>query len=88
MAAGALFVVLPTAHNPLFWFPSCAPYFFSAAAVLVYMWSAAGEWSRRAGVLQAVAVALAFLSGDQAFGLLAGSALWMAVVWRSRTMLR
>jgi hypothetical protein len=87
-AAGALFVVLPTAHNPVFWFPSCAPYFFSAVGVLVYLWSAAGEWSRRAGALQAVAVGLAFLTGDQAFGLLAGSALWMAVVWRSRGPLR
>jgi hypothetical protein len=88
LAAGLLFVVLPTAHNPVFWFPSCAHYVFSAAWVLVYLNSAAGPWNRRAAAVQAGAVALAFLSGDQVFGLLAGSALWMALVLGRRELLR
>lgn len=88
VTAAALFVVLPTTHNPLFWFPSCAHYLISAAWLLVYLYSAAGEWTWRAGLLQAAAVTMAFLSGDQVFGLLAGSAVWIAVVLRRRQALR
>ncbi len=88
LAAGALFVVLPTAHNPLFWFPSCAHYLISAVWLLVYLGSAAGEWSPRAAAVQAGSAVLAFLSGDQAAGLLAGGALWMAVVLGRRELVR
>jgi hypothetical protein len=88
LAAGMLFVVLPAAHNPVFWFPSCAHYLLSAAWLLVYLESAAGTWSGRAAAVQAVTVALAFLSGDQVFGLLAGAAVWMAVVLGRRELLR
>jgi hypothetical protein len=88
LAAGMLFVALPTSHNPVFWFPACAHYLFSAAWLLVYLNSAAGPWSRRAAAVQAGAVALASLSGDQVFGLLAGSAVCMAVVLRRRDLLR
>jgi hypothetical protein len=88
LAAGAVFVVLPTVHNVVFWFPNWGQYQFSVACLLLYLYGAAGPWSWRAGAGQAAAVALGFLSGDQVFALLAGSALWMAVVTRSRAWLR
>jgi hypothetical protein len=88
LSAAALFAVLPTAHNPLFWFPSCAHYQFSALWLLLYLYSAAGDWTWRAGVVQAAAAALAFLSGDQVFGLLAGAAVWMTLVFRRDAAIR
>ncbi len=90
--AGALFVVLPTAHQPLFWFPSCAHYVLSALWLMVYLHAVAGTvtaggLSAGAAATQLVALGLALFSGDQVFGLLAVGAIWMAVCWRSRAAL-
>ncbi len=90
--AGALFLVLPASHHPLFWFPSCAPYLASAALSLGYLYSVAGtvragRLTLGAAVAQAVLLAVAALSGDQAFGLLAGGAVLLAAMFRSRAAL-
>jgi hypothetical protein len=90
--AGALFLLLPTAHNPLFWFPSCGHYLFSAFWFLIYFHSVAGSvragrLRARAALAQAVSLSLAALSGDQIFGLLALAALWLALCWASRAAL-
>ena len=90
--AGALFVLLPTTHNPLFWFPSCGHYLVSAFWFLIYLYSAAGtviagRLQAKAAAAQAVSLLLAMFSGDQVFPLLAVSALGLAVCWRSRAAL-
>lgn len=87
--AGALFVLLPTAHNPLFWFPSCGQYILAAFWFLLYFRSVAqtvatGKLTARAAALQALMAVLTLFSTDQSIGLLLGAAPWLALCWRSR----
>jgi hypothetical protein len=87
--AGALFLLLPTVHNPLFWFPNCAKYLFAACWFLVYFYLLSdtlhtGRFTVRAATCQAVALLLAAFSTDQPFALLLFAAPWAALLWRSR----
>ncbi len=87
--AGALFVALPTARNPLFWFPSCGQYVLAAFWFLLYLGSVAGTVERgkvlpRAAVVQALTLMAALFSTDQSVGLVLFAALWLALLWRSR----
>ncbi|MBI3696933.1 MAG: hypothetical protein HY238_19130 [Acidobacteria bacterium] len=90
--AGALFLLLPTARNPLFWFPSCGQYALAAFWFLLYFHSVAGTVMEgrlrpRAAAVQALTLMLSLFSTDQIIGLLLGSAVWLALCWRSRAAL-
>lgn len=87
--AGALLVVLPTARNPLFWFPSCAHYVLGALWFLIYLRLVAESVVSGGGrpwrfLWQGAAGVAALFSTDQVFGLLVFGALWVALLWRSR----
>ena len=87
--AGALFLLLPTVHNPLFWFPNCAKYLFAAFWFLLYFYLLSdtlhsGRFTARAAACQAVALLLALFSTDQPFALLLFTAPWAALLWRRR----
>lgn len=91
--AGALFVVMPTARNPLFWFPSCGQYMLAAFWFLIYLHSVAGTVMTgnlrvRTAVFQTVTLGLTVFSTDQSVGLALFAALWVALLWKSRAGLR
>lgn len=76
---GAVFVLLPSTHGPLFWSHNCSYYIWSTLWFLLYLREAAA--SLRAGRLtgnsaarQALFLLLALFSGDPIFGLLAAGA--------------
>ncbi len=82
--AGAFLLLLPTARNPLFWFPSSGQYVFAAFWFLIYLRSVAGTVKEgtlraRAAVLQAIAAACVVFSTDQGVGLALGAAPWLAI---------
>ena len=90
--AGALFLLLPTVHNPLFWFLSCGQYLFAAFWFLIYLHSVAGtvvtgRLELPAALLQVLVLTLALFSTDQVTALLLFTAPWIAVCWRSWTAL-
>jgi hypothetical protein len=90
--AGALFLLLPTSRNPLFWFAACGHYVLAGLWSLIYLHLVAGtifakKLRARAAAAQALALVLALFSTDQAAGLLLFAALWMALVYKSRAAL-
>jgi len=90
--AGTLWILLPTARHPVFWFPTCATYVLSAFWFLLYLYLVAGTVEQgglgaRSTAVQVLTLILALFSTDQIFGLLVSGALAMAILWRSRAAL-
>lgn len=82
--AGALFLLLPTARNPLFWFPSAGQYVLAAFWLLIYLHLALGTLERgklTAGdaAIQALVALAALFSTDQSISLVLLGAAWLAI---------
>ena len=90
---GALFILLPTAHNPLFWFPNCGQYLLAAFLFLFYLYLLsdavlAPRVTLPAAAFQVLVLVFAVFSTDQLFALLLFAAAWMALLWRSPAVRR
>ncbi|MBI3694806.1 MAG: hypothetical protein HY238_08205 [Acidobacteria bacterium] len=83
--AGALFVLLPSTHGPLFWSHNCSYYLWSTFWFLLYLRALAGGGSWRR---QALFLLLALFSGDPIFCLLLAGAPLVAWFLRSKAAAR
>jgi len=77
--SGAVFLLLPTTHGPVFWSHNCSYYIWCTFWFLIYMRSlaaslTAGRLTAPAAARQALFLALALFSGDPIFCLLLAGA--------------
>lgn len=91
--AGAVFLLLPTTHGPLFWSFNCMFFLWCTFWFLLYVRSLAasveaGKLEGKAAVRQSLFLLLALFSGDPIFGLLVAAAPLVAWFLRSRVALR
>jgi hypothetical protein len=90
---GALFILLPTARNPLFWFPNCGQYLLAAFLFVLYLYALsdavlAPRLTLRAAAFQVLVLVFAVFSTDQLFALLLFAVAWMAFLWPSPAVWR
>ncbi|HYM12771.1 MAG TPA: hypothetical protein VEU62_18680 [Bryobacterales bacterium] len=76
---GAVFVLAPSTHGPLFWSHNCSYYIWSTFWFLLYLGEAAaclreGRLTGKSAGKQALFLLLALFSGDPVFGLLVAGA--------------
>ena len=93
LIAGAVFLLLPSTHGPLFWSHNCSYYIWSTFWFLLYMRSLAatlgeGRLTAGAAARQAVFLLLALFSGDPIFCLLLAAAPLTAWYLRSKAGLK